>query len=315
MTTIPNLHETTCAAAHQQRNENGAQASRLHTTDGDVRAPFIERYKKNHETNKDIDRFTRAECTRSSLWWRISMEPDSVSIDMQGLQEEWQATLVPGSPYDASMPPEPMGIPEHIQITFGGATPDTPDYSGPILYIVPVDAHKQLWDEADNPSVSNNLDNLESILKDRPDLSTVDARILPYEVHRYINPGGSALSWQRAYVDTPWGSGIRSVTQPSQSPNVITNQRLFYVEQGLTDDGQYLVSFIYPVRTDALPDTGADVPQEELDQVNSGDQDQYSAYRQAKQELLDGLSTSDWEPDLAILDAAITSLQFGDYGK
>ena len=172
-----------------------------------------------------------------------------------------------------------------------------------------------MWDAADNPSVSTNLDNLESILNDRPDLSTVGANILPYEVHRYITPGGTALGWQRSYLDTSWGRAIRSVTKPSQSMDVVTNQGLTYVEQGLTDDGLYLVSFFYPVRTDALPDTGADVPQEELDQVNSGDQDQYNAYREAKRELLDGLSSSDWEPDLAALDEVISSLQFGDYGK
>jgi hypothetical protein len=243
------------------------------------------------------------------------MDPDTVSIDMMDLAGSWGAHLAPAAPYDASMPPGPVGVPEHMEIHFDGATLENPNYAGPILYIIPVEEYRQLWDEADNPSVSTSLDNLESLLNDRPDLSTVGASILPYEVHRYITPGGSALGWQRSYLDTPWGSAIRSVSQPSQSIDVITNQRIYYVEQGLTDDGQYLVSFFYPVRTDALPDTGADVPQEELDQVNSGDQNQYPAYRQAKQELLDGLSTSDWEPDLAALDEVIHSLQFGDYGQ
>ncbi len=243
------------------------------------------------------------------------MDPDTVSIDMMDLADSWGAHLAPAAPYDASMPPGPVGIPEHLEIHFNGASLETPDYSGPILYIIPVEAYKEMWIEADNPSVSMSLDNLESILNDRPDLSTVGASILPYEVHMYITPGGSALGWQRSYLDTPWGSAIRSVTRPSQSIDVITNQRLTYVEQGLTGDGLYLVSFFYPVRTDTLPDTGADVSQEELDQVNSGDQDQYNAYRQAKQELLDGLSTSDWEPDLAVLDEVINSLQFGDYGN
>jgi heat shock protein HslJ len=243
------------------------------------------------------------------------MDPDSVSIDMMDLADSWGAHLAPAGPYDASMPPGPMGVPEHIQIHFDGASPGNPDYSGPILYVIPVEAYKRMWDEADNPSVSTNLDNLESILKDRPDLSTVGASILPYEVWQYITPGGTGLGWQRSYLDTPWGSAIRSVARPSQSIDVITNQRLTYVEQGLTDDGLYLVSFFYPVRTDALPDTSSDVPQEELDQVNSGDQAQYEAYRQAKQEQLDGLSTSDWQPDLTALDEVINSLQFGDYGR
>ena len=44
-----------------------------------------------------------------------------VSIDTMGLPYAWQNVIVPGTPYDESQPPGPMGLPEHIQILFGAA--------------------------------------------------------------------------------------------------------------------------------------------------------------------------------------------------
>ena len=39
------------------------------------------------------------------------IQPQQVSIDTQGLPYSWQANLVPATPYDASQPPGPMGLP------------------------------------------------------------------------------------------------------------------------------------------------------------------------------------------------------------
>lgn len=69
-----------------------------------------------------------------------------------------------------------------------------------------------------------------------------------------------------------------------------------------------VVSFFYPlVATSALPDSVEEVPQEEFEQLNSGD---WTTYQKEKEELLNGLSASDWEPDLNTLDAVISSLQY-----
>ena len=51
------------------------------------------------------------------------IQPQQVSIDTQGLPYSWQANLVPETPYDASQPPGPMGLPEHIEINFGVTDP------------------------------------------------------------------------------------------------------------------------------------------------------------------------------------------------
>ena len=55
-----------------------------------------------------------------------------------------------------------------------------------------------------------------------------------------------------------------------------------------------------------------EVPEEEIEQLNSGD---WAMYRQEKEDLVNSLSASDWEPNLTTLDEVIGSLQFGDYGQ
>ena len=45
------------------------------------------------------------------------IKPQQVSIDTQGLPYSWQANLVPATPYDASQPPGPMGLPQHMRST------------------------------------------------------------------------------------------------------------------------------------------------------------------------------------------------------
>ena len=82
------------------------------------------------------------------------IQPQQVSIDTQGLPYSWQANLVPATPYDASQPPGPMGMPEHIEINFGVTDPADRQPGDPIMYIIPVTAYEQMWDPAGNPSVT-----------------------------------------------------------------------------------------------------------------------------------------------------------------
>jgi len=241
-----------------------------------------------------------------------ALDPASVSIDTMGLPYSWQANLVEATPYDNSQPPGAKGLPEHIQINFGVTDPADVQFGDPIIYIIPVDEYKQLWDEAGHESVTNRLNDLETILNDRPDLATTRIPVLPFEAYVSIGAGNLAITAQKEYLDTPWGSGVRFVAAPMQSVDVILNRNIVYIEQGLTDDGQYLVSFFYPpVATDALPDSVEEVSEEEFQQAI----DDTNAYLQEKEMLLNELAPADWEPELTTLDAVITSLQFGDYGK
>ena len=74
------------------------------------------------------------------------VQPQQVSIDTQGLPYSWQANLVPATPYDASQPPGPMGLPQHIEINFGVTDPADRQPGDPVMYIIPVTAYEQMWE-------------------------------------------------------------------------------------------------------------------------------------------------------------------------
>jgi hypothetical protein len=241
-----------------------------------------------------------------------ALDPGSVSIDTMALPYSWQANLVEATAYDDSQPPGPMGLPEHMQINFGVTDPGSVQFGDPIIYIIPTEAYKEQWDEAGNSAVSDRLAMLEELLDERPDQGNAQLPVLPFEAYQVMGAGNLGIVAQSEYLDVPWGSGVRFVATPMQGIDVILNRSVVYIEQGLTDDGAYLVSFIYPpVSTTELPDSVEEVSEDELQQVNSD----WATYRQEKEDLLNTLSASDWEPDLTFLDEVISSLQFGDYGQ
>jgi hypothetical protein len=177
-----------------------------------------------------------------------------------GLPYAYQPNLVPATPYDNSQPPGPMGLPEHIQINFGVVDPKDKQPGDPVIYIIPVEAYKQLWESAGDESVTSKLERLDTLLAEKLDLSFISGiPVLPSE-----EIGGVGdLAVQGKYVDWSMGSGVRFVGRFVQDPNPVTNQGLRYVFQGLSDDGQYLVACFYPVTTQQLPQSAQDVPAEE----------------------------------------------------
>jgi hypothetical protein len=240
------------------------------------------------------------------------LDPDAVSIDTMDLPYSWGANLVEATAYDDSQPPGPMGLPEHVQVSFGVTDPADVQFGDPIIYIIPTEEYKQLWDDAGNTVVSDRLSMLEELLAESPDLASANLPVLPFEAFRVMGAGNLGIVAQSEYLDTPWGSSISFVAAPMQGVDVILNRSVVYIEQGLTDDGAYLVSFIYPpISTSALPNSIDEVSEEEFQQVNSD----WATYRQEKEDLFNNLSASDWDPDLDSLDEVIGSLQFGDYGK
>jgi heat shock protein HslJ len=80
---------------------------------------------------------------------------------------------------------------------------------------------------------------------------------------------------------------------------------LYYIFQGLSDDGNYLVSFFYPITTNELP-SSENVTEDDRQQVEADPR----AYLDGKAEELDNLDFTDWIPTLSELDAVITSLEF-----
>lgn len=238
------------------------------------------------------------------------LDPDLVSIDTMGLPYSGQANLVEATPIDDSGD-QRLGLPEHIQINFGDSAEVQVD--DPIIYIIPTEAYKQLWDEAGDTVVSEKIAMLEELLDKKPDPNTVRSPImLPYEAYQVMISPHLLSFVQSEYLDWPWGSGLRYIGILLEDIRPILNREIVYIEQGLTNDGAYLVSFIYPpVSTSEVSDSRDKIPEEELQQANSN----WKAYRQGKEDTLNSLSAADWDPGLDALDSVIGALQFGDYGN
>ena len=188
------------------------------------------------------------------------LQPSQIKLDTQGLPYAWQAVSVPGAPYDASQPPGPMGLPEHIEILFGAATPAERQPGTPIMYLIPIDAYRQLWDSNGNPAVSAEIAKIYSRTVAIPSpIPTSGWPALPPE--EVVGYNDLAVQVGRAASDdlSASKSGFRLVGRWMQDANPVTNQGLRYVYQGFTNDGQYLVTFFYPVTTKQLPNTVADL--------------------------------------------------------
>ncbi len=239
----------------------------------------------------------------------LTILPNQISLDTQGLPYDWQAVVVPEKPYDESQPPGPQGWPEHIQILFGTEDAANRDPSLPIMYLIPVNAYREMWDEAGNDSVSNTIDAIQQVatnlvrpesgsLPALPGIETVGRQDIAVQLGRAV-PAGQVNETSATQT------GYRFVGRWAQDANPVTNQNLRYVYQGFTNDGYYLVSFWYPVSSTQIADDPSGVSAEDMDRFNSD----FENYLAAENERLDGLATSDWDPDLTTLDALVASLE------
>jgi hypothetical protein len=231
--------------------------------------------------------------------------PGEVTLDTQGLPWSWQANLVRATPYTADQPPGPTGLPEHIEINFGVIDPADRMPGDPIMYIIPVDAYRQMWDEAGNPHVTSTIDRIFQwtvALQSPPPTAGLPA--LPPEEVTGVNDLAVQIARTSPQSGSASRSGYRFVGRWAQDANPVTNQGLRYVYQGFTNDGVYLVAFFYPVTTPQLGPIDA-LPAEEWDAFNADPQ----AYIQAQAEALNALAPVEWEPDLTTLDAVVDSLR------
>jgi heat shock protein HslJ len=244
----------------------------------------------------------------------LDITPEQISLDTQDLPYSWQAVTVPTSPYDESQPPGPKGIPEHIEILFGITDPAEWDPSLPIMYIIPVNAYREMWEDNGKESVTRTIDNIEALgfsMPQPPPTSGMPA--LPSEAglvgfNDIAVQVGRAVPAGQVNETSATQTGYRFVGRWAQDANPVTDQAMRYVYQGFTNDGQYLVSFFYPVTTTELPDNAGEAPSEVMDEFSVN----FEGYMTAENERLNNLSTDAWDPDLATLDAVVASLEIED---
>jgi putative lipoprotein len=240
----------------------------------------------------------------------LAITPEMITLDTQGLPYSWQAVVVPATPYDESQPPGPMGMPAHIEILFGVSDPADRQPNDPIMYIIPANAYREMWDEAGNNSVTRTMEEIQRLnfVLSQP-APTSGYPVLPYEEAAGFNDlavqVGKAVPQGEVNTTSATQDGYRFVGRWAQDANPVTNQNLRYVYQGFSNDGVYLVSFWWPESTPALPNDAGEVTTEQMDAFNADP----TAAIDATAAELNSLSADQWDPDLETLNAVVASLQ------
>ncbi len=237
-------------------------------------------------------------------------DPSAISLDVQGLASGWQAVLAPATPFDNLHAPGPSGLPMHIQIVFNQVTrPADREPGAPVIYLIPIDAYRQLWEEHESRTVSDLINRIARVSAELPDPKPVRGLpVLPLEETFGVNDFATQLRHPVSAEESASKTGFRFVGRFAMEAAPITNHGLRYMYQGFTNDGRFLVAFFYPVQNKGLPD--------DLEAVSLEDQNAFSAdglgYLAAKARELDKQTVDAWSPSLESLDALIASLQIAD---
>ena len=223
-----------------------------------------------------------------------------VTLSVEGVADSYEVQVVPATPYDASMPPGPVGAPEHLAVTFDGQGLDDASFAGRVIYLVPVEAYEALWQDAGNDTITRSIMALDALLAEQPADPSPPLPVLP-------QPGGvNDVAVQVAYLDVPGldVAGVRWVGRFSQDLSPVMNYQLRYIFQGLSADGQTLISASYPITTALLPDSVQAMTEDEITAFDEDPQ----AFLEATASALSFLAPADFTPSLDALDAMIESL-------
>ncbi len=114
--------------------------------------------------------------------------------------------------------------------------------------------------------------------------------------------GGQAFIAQAEYLETDTLTGVRFLTTIRQHVGPTLDGEVRYIFQGLTKDGQYVVSVQYFVLTGVLP---TEMPADYDDAAFGAEYDQYLSDLTAQ---LNGLEADAYTPSLAALDAFVGTI-------
>jgi hypothetical protein len=210
---------------------------------------------------------------------------------------------------------DPMGgpqdvFPAHRRVNFS-SYPLSGTFFPPFMRVFPVADFASAYALAPEDSSAGTVAALQSLLATRP--ADVDGA-LPF-----LTMAGAAQVFHTKleYRDFANGSGIRYPTSYGQYYVPYNNHDLFYTFQGLTSDGKYWVSIIFPVNHPILPPTydstivppgGIPIPTWDSPTYDTDMETYYSTMKGIMESTADDTFT----PDLGCLDQYIQSLNIGD---
>lgn len=186
--------------------------------------------------------------------------------------------------------------PEFTEFRFGVAKDQNARYRQAMLGVYPLPAYIKI-----NESVKTSAGGLTAALKAQQLPKASSFGPIP-PVH-----AGQVFHAQVKFFQFNGGKGVRYLTMYAQDVSPVVNERLVYVYQGLTDNGNYVISATFPLRTDALPNKYEDVKDfPDFSGTNAGDL--YEAYMKKTTAALDQLKLNAFQPSLDDLDAIVQSI-------
>ena len=140
-------------------------------------------------------------------------------------------------------------LPQHLLFTFADSYAGRKPFTRqrelnwlplPQIVVYPAEAYAGLQ-EGVEPQIAQ----LQTLLAERPSAPGGTLPFLP------LIDAAQVLHSGLAYLEFANGAGVRYLTAFSQAASPLTSQDLLYTFQGLTDDGQYYVTAVFPVTTTA----------------------------------------------------------------
>jgi len=181
--------------------------------------------------------------------------------------------------------------PGHTQFSFSDYILQN-TFHNPQIIVYPVEEYAQL-----SEGVSTIVGDLRRLLAERS--MTVPESGLPF-----LPTWNAAqmMQTQFTYLDFKNGSGIRYLTQYGQAAWPINNESMFYTFQGLTEDGLYYISAIFPVSNPVLPPANSVALSDDFI-------DRFPEYVAETEALLDGEPAANFTPEITVLDNLLYSLE------
>ena len=181
--------------------------------------------------------------------------------------------------------------PNMIQIDLNGY-PVTNEYHTPTIRIYPVADYIAL-----EPNLQNTISALQALLASQ-DPNPESIPFLP------IFNAAQMMQAQVSYLTFQGGHGVRFITQYGQAFMPINNVSAFYAFSGLTDDGQYFISAMFPVTHPSFAADNMTEPAEGWQAFT----DNFETYINNLESALASQPPNAFTPDLAALDAMMESL-------
>ncbi len=221
--------------------------------------------------------------------------PDFPTVSFQGITFRYHPGLASGVfPLQVEAANEPGYVmPMFYEFDFGGY-PTAAGMFYPLISVIPVQEYRSL-----DPDADEQISQLQTLLEQGMIYSSEPLPLLP------VMMAAQLIRARVEVVQFKNGSGVRYLTQLAQDAWPINNEDLFLTYQGLTSDGSYYISAMFPVSHPDLPATGADFPTGDYLQFSEN----FAEYVATITQDLNQADPSNFIPDLNHLDDMIRSLQ------